>query len=180
MASKARAFCFDTETTALISNVARKESKQPRIIELYGCVVEDGNVVDDLDFLCDPGIQLSDEVQKITNISPEDLKGKLPFKDHADDVLAIIETCDTIVAHNLFYDLHVLSVELQRLGKSLVCPARRVCTVEDTEHLKGYRLSLSALHEELFGEKFEGAHRAKTDVMAMVRCYNELVKRGEI
>ena len=57
---------------------------------------------------------------------------------------------------------------------------RLCCTVENTEWLHGHRLSLSALHEELFGEPFSGAHRARTDVAALTRCYLELVKRGDL
>lgn len=175
-----RAFCFDTETTDLISNVARDLKKQPHIIEFYGCVVEDGEVKEEVEFLCDPGVEISKEVQKITNISPADLAGKPPFKDHISEISEVLSTCDTIVAHNLYYDLHVLSVELTRVDSQIVVPERKICTVEATEHLKGFRLSLTDLHMELFGEGFGDAHRAKHDVMAMVRCFNELISRGEI
>jgi hypothetical protein len=54
---------------------------------------------------------------------------------------------------------------------------RRICTVEQTQHIKGFRLNLSGLHEFLFGEKFSGAHRAKVDVAALVRCSSEMFKR---
>jgi len=52
--------------------------------------------------------------------------------------------------------------------------------VQETEWIKGHRLSLSALHEELFGEPFSGAHRARVDVDALTRCFNELRQRGDI
>ena len=42
------------------------------------------------------------------------------------------------------------------------------------------RLNLNKLHELLFGKEFTGAHRAKTDVHALVRCYHELMNRGVI
>jgi DNA polymerase-3 subunit alpha len=41
-------------------------------------------------------------------------------------------------------------------------------------------MKLADLHEFLFGEGFEDAHRAKSDVMATVRCFIELCKRGDI
>jgi hypothetical protein len=42
------------------------------------------------------------------------------------------------------------------------------------------RLTLSNLHEHLFGEKFKDAHRARSDVMALVRVARELRRRGLI
>jgi hypothetical protein len=73
----------------------------------------------------------------------------------------------------------MVDIEAQRLGIELRWP-RLVCTVEQTIALKGYRLSLENLHKELFGEPFEGAHRAKADVAALTRCCRELFKRGMI
>lgn len=36
------------------------------------------------------------------------------------------------------------------------------------------------MHEFLFGERFTNSHRAREDVHALLRCYKELVNRGEI
>ena len=65
---------------------------------------------------------------------------------------------------------------------NLLCPelpgiaASIVCTVELTEHKKGYRLKLSDLHEHLFGEDFKEAHDARADADALARCYVALLK----
>jgi len=85
-------------------------------------------------------------------------------------------------AHNLAYDMEMLEFEFKRLNDTLkgLWNKPLICTVEQTVHLRGIRLSLSALHEYLFNEKFEGAHRAKADVQAQVRCFMELKKRGEL
>jgi hypothetical protein len=37
---------------------------------------------------------------------------------------------------------------------------------------------MSALHQHLFGEPFEGAHRAKQDTLALLRCCVELLHKG--
>jgi hypothetical protein len=73
----------------------------------------------------------------------------------------------------------MVEIEMQRHGCDIIWP-EKICTVEMTEHMDGFRLSLTALHEKLFGEAFKGSHRASADVHAMKRCYSELIKRGEI
>jgi DNA polymerase III epsilon subunit-like protein len=50
--------------------------------------------------------------------------------------------------------------------------------VQNTIHLKGYRLSLTNLHLELFGIAFESAHDAAVDCTATSKCAIELFKRG--
>ncbi len=57
---------------------------------------------------------------------------------------------------------------------------RLICTVESTEHIKGFRLTLTKLHEHLFGEAFPSAHRAENDVRPLTRCFIELYNRGII
>lgn len=185
---------FDTETTALVSNSLRPIDKQPRIIEFFGYLIdkdqfdlymEDG--WDDkklhhrqLHTYIDPGIDIPEEVTKITGITKEKLKGAPPFKDVADEIKRFIESADVVVAHNISYDMSVVDFELSRIGRTVAWPRRRICTVEHTECIKGHRLKLMDLHLELFGIGFEKAHSAENDVKATTRCYMELMKRGEI
>lgn len=176
-----RALIFDTETSDLIGNSLLADRHMPHIIEFYGCIVnEEGDVVEELDFLCKPPQPISETTTRITGITQEDVKDAPPFSHFADKVFELIESADTVVAHNLSYDKEVVNVEAKRLGREVAWPVDLVCTVEQTEHLKGHRLSLSALHEYLFGEPFTGAHRARVDVEALAQCYLELVRRGEI
>lgn len=172
---------FDTETTALISNSLVAEKAQPRIIEFYGALYDaEAQLIREVDFLCDPGIPISPEITKITGIRPEDVAGQQKFAHHAADVRELIEEADVAVAHNMSYDHAVVNFEMARLQSAVQWPADLVCTVEQTEHLRGHRLRLTDLHQELFGEPFTGAHRARVDVQALARCYFELVRRGEI
>ena len=179
-----RAFLFDTETTDLIANSLIADRHRPFIIEFFGQTMElvDGewHKVDELEFFCKPPTAVSDEVTRITGITNDDLKGAKPFRDHADSVRELIERADEVVAHNLSYDEAVVDFEFERLGQQVGWPPGKICTVEATEHLKGHRLRLADLHEHLFGEKFQGAHRARADVEAMTRCFIELWDRGEI
>lgn len=177
-----RAFIFDTETTGLVKNSLVPLNSQPHIIEFFGHTVDDetGEVIEEIEFLCDPGIPLDPVITRITGIKPEDLKGKQKFSDHAVEVSDIICSVDAWVAHNLSFDFTLLDCETKRANVPFWPPKRLICTVEETEWIRGHRLSLSALHEELFGEPFSGAHRARHDVEALTRCYLELRKRGDL
>lgn len=177
-----RALVFDTETTALVSNSVLPEKHQPEITEYFGQIVQipSMEVVDQLEFFCKPRQPVSEEVTRITGITNDMLMNEKPFSAYSSLVARQVSSVDAVVAHNLSYDVHVVTTEFSRINQqsSLIWPRRKICTVESTEWLKGYRLNLSALHEELFGEKFAGAHRARQDVEALTRCFCELVNRG--
>lgn len=176
-----RVFVFDTETTGLVRNSLVPLEQQPRVIEFFGHTVDDetGEVLQEIEFFCDPGILLPKEITRITGITPDQLKGEKPFSHYAETVAEYGNAADCILSHNLSFDFQIINCELLRCGQAWR-PKRLLCTVEQTEWMKGHRLSLSALHEELFGEAFKGAHRARVDVEALTRCYLELKKRGEL
>ena len=175
-----KALIFDTETTGLPDNTAQSLDKQPHIIEFYGCLVEDdGTILEELEFLCDPGVPLEAIITKITGLKDEDLKGQPEFKEKIGLVKAIFAKADVAVAHNLNFDETMLGFEFQRAEESLAMP-KRICTVEATEHINGYRLNMQKLHQHLFDEGFEHGHRARVDVMALKRCYVKLLEKGLI
>lgn len=172
---------FDTETTDLIKNSLVAEKHQPQIIEFFGVGFEgDGLDLRELEFLCNPGRTLPKKITEITGITDDQLEGTLPFSHYATKVRELIEWADVVVAHNLSYDQAVINTEMKRIGETVKWPDVRICTVESTEHLKGHRLNLGALYELLFERPFEGAHRARADVVALSKCYYELLGRGEI
>lgn len=176
-----RAFIYDCETTGLVKNSLIPLADQPRVIEFFGNLVDDesGEVLDEVEFFCDPGVPLSNEITRITGIKPEQLIGQPPFSAFADKVAELGNAADAIVSHNLSFDFHLINCEMARCSKSWE-PRRLICTVEETEWIKGHRLSLGMLHEHLFGEPFKGAHRARVDVEALTKCYLELRKRGDL
>lgn len=175
-----RTLIFDTETTDLVQNSLRKISEQPRIVEFYGLVLEDGAEVEELEFLCNPGISIPITSQKITGITDE-MVSKLPkFSYYAGDVKKIIESCDEVVAHNFLYDHFIVQTEFDRIHSEVIWPERRICTVEASEWYRGYRLNLSALYEILVGKTFSDAHRARNDVKALAECFKIMREREHI
>lgn len=182
---------WDTETTGLLKPAAAGLSAQPYITEICAIKLSDDleteegmysqlfKVPVDIDVV-QPGDKKS--IREMTGISNEMLADKNPFSAHWKEVADFFFGTDKMVAHNISYDRDMLKYELMRLNKVLnfPWPMTHICTIEKTMKYKGHRLNLSALHEHLFGAKFEGAHRAETDVRAMIRCYKEIVKREAV
>lgn len=174
---------FDTETSGLIKNIALPLKQQPQIIELYALKLDE----DELEPIADwhslfHVSELEQEVIDITSITPAMLRDEPEFAEKAPELAEFFLGQRIMVGHNLSYDRDMLFIELKRLDA--VCkfpwPQRHICTVEVTEDLLGFRQSLSALHEHLFGCGFAAAHRAQSDVEATARCVRELVSRGVI
>ncbi len=187
------ALIVDTETTDLIANSAMPVHKQPRVLEFCGVLINEvGCIIDELDFMCNPGIPIPPDAARINGISDADVADKPQFCSFLPQLTKIFKSSQAIVAHNLSYDWSIINFELLRsngrcdkleLQEAMFAfhsiPVK-ICTVEETIHFKGHRLSLTALHEHLFGEGFPAAHRARNDVNALMRCYVELIRRGDL
>ena len=176
-----KAFLFDTETTGLIENHTLALDKQPSVIEFFGCLADlkTGKIISSVDTLIKPPKPVSGEVTKITGLTNDDLANAPTFLEVQDKIFPALEGAPIIIAHNLSFDKEMMELEAERLSRKIKWP-RLICTVEQTVALKGFRLSLSALHEHLFNETFTGAHRARVDVEALLRCCKKLHKMGAI
>jgi len=175
-----RTLVLDTETTALIKNKLQPLDRQPRIIEFFALSLDSaGEELDTFSYLFNPGIKIDEKITEITGIKQEMLDDQKPFSSIAQHILEVIEVHDEIVAHNMSYDKAVIDFEMKRLGKKVRWP-ELICTVESTEYMKGHRMNLRSLHEFLFGEPFENAHRAENDVRATAKCFLELRKMGVV
>jgi DNA polymerase III epsilon subunit-like protein len=185
-----KALVFDTEATGLISSRLLKHEQLPEVIEFYGAVVafnKNGKhkIEHELELLIKPANMIQEykqgkhNIAKITGITNAMLVGAPPFKDVASQIFGMLEEAPLAIAHNVSYDTEVLNIEAERMGYAIKWP-KRLCTVEATAYMRGDRLKLSELHELLFKEKFAGAHRAKVDVQALIRCCAELHKQGII
>ena len=174
---------FDTETTGLLKPDVVDISQQPKIIELYACKLdEDFNLIGEFDVLLNPGHNLSSNITKITGITDEDLADAVSFPDIYHDLADFFLGVKRVVAHNLAFDIGMLKNELARIDcvTKFPWPPEHICTVERSIHIKGFRLNLQRLHQELLEYGFKDAHRAKEDVFALVRCYHALCERGDI
>jgi DNA polymerase III epsilon subunit-like protein len=177
-----RALLIDCETTSLLLNRTVNDVHLPRIVEFYGALMdlspEGSTLVSELDTLVRPSgsIDEASKATEITGITNEVLRDAPSISAVLPRIKALIEESSMVIAHNASFDREVVDVEAGRLRQTVRWP-RVICTVEQTTHLKGYRLSLSDLYFEFFGEKFSGAHRAKIDVEALARVVCEMMRR---
>lgn len=172
---------FDTETTGLFSSGLIDNDKKPELIEFTAIKydLEKGEILKEWDFLVKPKKSIAQESVDITGITDDMVKDALPFQARIAEVKDALENSEAVIAHNLSYDREMIETELNRCNDTIKWP-RMICTVEETMCLKGYRLSLTDLHKDLLGDPFAGAHRARQDVEALLRCVKVLYTRGFI
>ena len=173
---------FDVETTGLLEKEAAPLEKQPQIIEFAAVKLDDVKLkeVDRMSVLINPGIKLPPEIIKITGLMDGDLKGEPTFPQILPTIITFFLGERMLVAHNVAFDTGCLRHELRRLDllTRFPWPPEQVCTVEATMSLRGYRLNLDKLHQELFKKAPEGKrHRAMADVEFLVKIVRELRKR---
>ena len=181
--TKMKIIITDTETTGLIKPVPTDIQFQPFICEIYACKMDENfEFIDEFESFVKPPIPMPAEATKINGITDEMLIGAPAFADVYHEMYDFFCDTDAVVGHNIEYDIGVIHYELMRHDweKKFCFPKRHICTIETSYHYQNKRLNLQRLHEFLFGKGFDEGHRAKVDVMATVRCFIELVKRGDI
>lgn len=94
---------FDLETTGLNPKDGNS------IIEIGAVRVKNNEIVDRFDELIDPGVKLSEEIIKITNITDEMLVGKPKEEEIVRKFIAWAGE-DILVAHNANFDLSFLKM----------------------------------------------------------------------
>ena len=113
----------------------------------------------------------------------------VPMQDALKNLCDAIDNTSLMVAHNLAFDYPVVTAEMLRYGVRPNNKPAKFCTMKSTTDIcripQNGRLSfkwpkLEELHHFLFGEYFEGAHDALTDVRATARCFFELKRRNLI
>lgn len=190
---------FDTETTGLLKTKSSDIHDQPQIIEYYGMRVvhrADGIIekVAEFETYFKPAKPFDEAIiTKITGISNAMVKDAPSFFDKHKELLEFYKGAHRMVAHNCAFDDAMVKNEFLRLATDELITVdefnaaieqiqemKRLCTVQKTMFFQQRRLTLTNLHQELFGVPFEGAHRARHDVEALFRCYEELCKRGVI
>ncbi|MDR0310671.1 MAG: 3'-5' exonuclease [Acidobacteriota bacterium] len=191
---------IDCETTGLPKD--RRASKQdvdnwPRVIQLAWALYDEsgeaGEIMTPVEtaacLIRPEGFIIPDDVQRIHGITTE--RAHSEGKDLAEILRAFAlaaAKAEVIVAHNLDFDVSVISAEYQRLGfespfggKKQICTMRKSVEFCKIPGKRGFKWpKLSQLHQKLFGSDFEGAHDAGADVAACARCFFALKNRNEV
>lgn len=143
--------------------------------------------------------RISDDVAKIHGITHQHaLDFGQPRRTLLSNFNFMCRAADTIVAHNLDFDWLIMQTAYYREGVAhRLGPLHRVCTMRaatDVVRLpkpdgwKGkpkpgdmYKWpTLTECYQHFFGERFEGAHNAMNDVIAMMKVWRELRKAGAL
>ena len=102
---------FDTETTGLYPLMG------DRIIEIAMIKTKDGNKVDELQLMINPGKPIPPGVTNVNHITDDMVRSMPQFNDEiADKILDFIDDA-VLVAHNAAFDIGFLSYEFARLGR---------------------------------------------------------------
>ena len=170
---------FDTEDTDLWQNTLVALDKQPEIFDWYGLTLdtETLEVVNELQVFAKPKGKIAEGAARVTKKCDSDFANYDPFSVNALAIKAYIEEHDAVLGHNAMFDWGITNFEMQRCGLTVNWPVL-IDSVEKSEWIHGYRLTLTALYEFLFGEKFKEVHTAKADVVALKDCWVEMIKRG--
>ena len=185
---------FDTETTGTPKNYQAPASdlkNWPRLVQLAWMLMdEQEREVSGTESIIKPdGFRIPADAARIHGITTElALKEGAGLRSVLQAITASMQEASVLVAHNLNFDAKVLGAEFLRSGLPNLAETKagRCTMVASTDLCRlpgryGYKWpTLQELHRHLFGEAFEGAHRAMVDLRACARCYFELKRRRVI
>ena len=168
---------FDIETTGSFG--AANGDSEAEITEIGAVKVVNGQIIERMDWLCNPGRRITSMVSRLTHITDDMLADKPPvseiirrFADFAGDL--------PLVGHNIkSSDLHYIVRAANRAGVRLENPffdtylyAKKFLTVQGWPNVKLETLSAA------FGIDQPDAHRAWCDAEANVGVYFKLKELG--
>lgn len=189
---------FDTETTGVPKNYKAPVTdleNWPRLVQLGYIVYDvlDGGEVSEYvstEFIVRPdGFVISPEVSKIHGVTQEKaLTEGASLLTVLDTFTDWVAACDTIVGHNLNFDLSIVGAELVRTNMvdPFVGKAQYDTMLKSVDFCKmpggfggKYKWpKLKELYKVLFNEELAQTHTALDDIRQTAKCYFELQRRG--
>lgn len=159
--------CIDVETTGLNKNT-------DRIIQLAVAKFDDKfNIIDEVFWYIKPsGIwRINPDAQEIHNISDEFInENGVPLKSIANNFLAMIKDTTILTYNGSTFDISFIQREFEREGLDT--------GFENHEFIDGYDIErrlnsnkLTDTYRRYYGEEFEGAHDAMSDVRATIAVF---------
>jgi DNA polymerase III epsilon subunit-like protein len=150
--------------------------------------VQDGEILHAFDTIISGATNLSAWAKTHVKVSIEEIRGGMPFRWVVKKLAALLQDGDTIVAHNVKFDLDtVLARTAQRIkerdgaevaGLDRILQAPRFCTMRCAyarSLAKQPGLELLCRHFEV---ELTNAHDARADTRALAGCIAEAWRRG--
>lgn len=155
---------IDTETTGL-------SPKWCKITEVCATRVRNGKTVETFTTLINPGKQIPEYISDITGITDDMVYDKPRFYEIADKLKEFIGR-DTIVGHNICFDIRFLNAEFgEEISNDTI--DTRTLAKELYPNLESYRLESLC---KQFGLCDKQHHRAESDVNLTYKLYEYLAK----
>jgi DNA polymerase-3 subunit epsilon len=163
---------FDTETSGF---------DDIDIIQIaYIIINENNNIIKKQNYYIKDRIS-SIKAQKIHNITVDKLRkiGK-DFFDVMNEFIMDLQNVNTIVGHNLDFDIRVVLNNLRKYDIKIIVNNNeeyelfKYFIIYDT--YKKSKVTLNKLYFDLFNDNINNAHDALSDVEATLKCYLELIK----
>ncbi|MCB9018953.1 MAG: 3'-5' exonuclease [Chitinophagales bacterium] len=185
---------IDVETTGLPTNWKasyKLESNWPRIVQIAWKIAAKGNQATSVkSYIIKPeGYTIPIESTKIHKISNEKaLQNGVSIYDVLNNLYVDLLTVDTIVAHNLDFDLNVVACEFHRksiepilLNKIGICTMKKSTNFCKLPGRYGYKWpTLEELNTKLFGSRLYESHNAIQDVIALEKIFWGLANKNII
>lgn len=156
-----------------------------RVLEVGVVTFEGGRPVREWSALiCPPDLDFTDskvqEALAVNKLTRELLQGRLTFEQILPDLLVELSH-DVLVAHNMDFDLRMLSQELKRLSRPALVPRLPICTLDLASHLsgkpKGNKLGDVATRYNI---PQNGAHRAVADATVCGLVLAAMLRAGHV
>jgi DNA polymerase III subunit epsilon len=162
---------LDVEATGL-------HVSKDRIVELGVIKVMPGGTQERKEWLINPEIPISAEIEKIIGISNDDVKDAPPFKQVARDILTFIGQSDIAGYNPMKLDLPMLMEEFMRAGLELDLSKRKVIDVQKIFHTMEKR-NLAAALSFYCGKDLKDEHSAMADTEATYEVFMAQLQKYE-
>lgn len=182
---------FDTETTGMVNKRASLD-ENPYILQfsylIYNLLTREIEKVFNSYIRVDSTVVISEEITKINGCTRELCDAGIPIQDALVSFYKDLEACDILVAHNITFDVDMITLEFQRHSELVtICPnfanyltKTNVCTMRASTNIcrlpsktgKSYKWpTLLELHVHLFQRTPENLHNSMVDILVCLRCY---------
>jgi DNA polymerase-3 subunit epsilon len=161
---------FDLEATGL-------EIERARIIE-FACIrISPSEARETFESTVNPEEPIPSEVQQLTGITDEDVRGAPTFREIAPTIERLLDNADVAGYNAANFDVPLLRAEFGRLRRPLPGPYDRA-VLDALEVLRKHEIrNLDWAHTFYFGRSIPDAHRALADVEATESILFEQARR---
>jgi len=162
---------FDIETTGLYPET-------DEIIEIGLIKVHNGEIIDTMEQIFDPGIDIPEFITNLTGITNQDCSGKPLIKESLSDIVDFIDG-DFIIAHNADFDVNFLNNAIKKYAPEIknITPEKIIDTLDLSRFLL-YNIHNHKLKtlSDYFNIDTGPSHRALTDAKACGLIFIRLIE----